>query len=226
MSVISMKTFIIMPIISPPISIEIHRGIVPDNQKVFTEYYQDVFEKAVKYEEYKYIYKMNMEEYYIFFIAHFYKHYYSGGSGIRYIADEYFINQHDIDREYVKKAMRQLGIYEFERDIYRLSNIWFEGLKSNACFDQMTRYIMSSGTYGTIINKINNDIERDGKFKLIIHSVFVPYTGMCVKYPVLKKLPFLLPVLWIYRAFNFVFTGNLEIKYMIKALFKGKGQSM
>ena len=210
----------------PYVSIEIHRSMMPYTEKKLQKYYQDVFKKSVNYENYKYIYKMNMEEYYIFFIAHFYKHYYSGGSGIRYIADTYFINQHDIDYKYVKKVLCELGMYEFERDIYKLSQIWFEGLQSNTHFDDMTRYIMSSGAYGTMQNKINNDMKRNGKMGLIIRSIFVPYMSMCGKYPVLRKMPFLLPVMWIYRVFYLIFTRNRGIGYITKALFKEKDRSI
>ena len=32
--------------------------------------------------------------------------------------------------------------------------------------------------------------------------IFLPYKGMCAKYPILKKMPFLLPFMWIIRIFT------------------------
>ena len=48
----------------------------------------------------------------------------------------------------------------------------------------------------------------------------MPYSSMCVKYPFLKKMPFLLPVMWVVRWFDAVFNKRDNIKRQHERLNK------
>ena len=74
----------------------------------------------------------------------------------------------------------------------------------------MTLFILNSGTFGTVKNKMSASSIRDskkledaGKFRYL-RFAFPPYRKMKGIFPVLEKLPFLLPVFWVYRVIRFV----------------------
>ena len=53
---------------------------------------------------------------------------------------------------------------------------------------------------------------KDVKRHKLKNLIFLPYSGMCVKYPFLKKLPILLPVMWVVRIFTAVLFKRATIK--------------
>ncbi len=47
-------------------------------------------------------------------------------------------------------------------------------------------------------------MDKGGKSRVMffLSRTFLPYSGMCLRYPVLKKWSVLLPFAWIYRIFD------------------------
>ncbi|MDE6797545.1 MAG: hypothetical protein K2J36_05990, partial [Ruminococcus sp.] len=67
--------------------------------------------------------------------------------------------------------------------------------------------------------RINNNIKEKGKLGYFIYSAFLPLFIMKEKYPVLKKAPFLLPVLWVWRWISALITQRDIIILKLKAIF-------
>ena len=75
-----------------------------------------------------------------------------------------------------------------------------------------TDFIFESGAYGSKESrmiadgvktaKTTNRSAKASRFKRIADMIFLPYGGMCIKYPVVKKVPILLPVFWVVRWVN------------------------
>ena len=59
------------------------------NTSPYYEYFEKAWDRVIKDEENDYGYHMNHEDFYIYLVVHFYKHYEVGGSGIRSITDLY-----------------------------------------------------------------------------------------------------------------------------------------
>ena len=89
--------------------------------------------------------------------------------------------------------------------------MWFNSAPSDDVTDFMTAKIFGSGAYGTLQDKMNSEAVRTGntgknvKRKRLFTAIFPGLTGMRQKYPVLKKAPVLLPVMWVARWFEAIF---------------------
>lgn len=79
----------------PPFNhFEMHRVLFTEsNNDIFSNYYKCVKNRLVKDEDNNYGYHFTNEDFYIYMIAHEYKHYSWGGTGIRSLLDTYVFLQ-------------------------------------------------------------------------------------------------------------------------------------
>ena len=211
---------------SPVMNIEIHRQLFSDiSANHFCQYYKDVFIKAEKIDGFELAYKMTDEEFYIYTLAHFYKHYSNGGSGIRSVIDVYVMNNiiyEKLDKQSLNCKLKKLQLLNFRNEMTDLSEVWFENGKETPELKQISEYIIGSGTYGTMLNNVNNQIKKKGKAGYFVHCAFPPLSHMKKIYPALNKAPFLLPILWIWRLISALITKQNRVAFKVKAIFQKK----
>lgn len=209
---------------APVMNIEIHRQLFSDiSAKNLSQYYKDVFIKAEKIDGCEFAYKMTDEEFYIYILAHFYKHYSNGGSGIRSVMDIYVLNHsiyEGLDKQCLNDKLDNLELLDFRNKITDLSEMWFDKNKETPELIKISEYIIGSGTYGTRLNNVNNQIKKKGKAGYFIYCAFPPLYFMKNNYPILKKVPFLLPILWIWRLISSLITKRNVVIFKLKAIFK------
>ena len=128
------------------------------------------------------------EDFYIYFMVHTYKHYASGGMGLRTILDVYLYlrKNKELDFSYVEKELGKLNIADFEKqfrklcfDVFSVNESdakadWYEGLPTDE--KNMLDYIMGAGTYGNVDNLVANKLGDDddvkkSKFKYVFRSI-------------------------------------------------------
>ncbi|MCQ2354414.1 MAG: nucleotidyltransferase family protein [Clostridia bacterium] len=186
--------------------VEMHRSLfesrMPDAAK---PYLSQIFSLAEEKRPYQYA--LSAEDSYLYLILHTYKHFIYAGTGIRSVLDFYFFKELPMDRNYVTNRCKQFGIETFLREFEQLSEVWFSGAEAASVSEQLGNYIADCGVYGTDENKLHYEMRQvstgrgGSKLKYILRRFFLPYHAMKSEYPVLKKLPILLPFFWIYRAF-------------------------
>ena len=100
----------------PVCNFEMHRSLFGKGHETkMQEYYSDIKARLIPNEGSKYGYHFSPEDFYIYMIAHEYKHYSGGGTGIRSLLDTYvYLNRVTLDMEYVTREAEKLGIREFE----------------------------------------------------------------------------------------------------------------
>ncbi|MBP3793533.1 MAG: nucleotidyltransferase family protein [Ruminococcus sp.] len=101
------------------------------------------------------------EDFYLYIKAHEYKHYSTGGTGIRSIVDTYMILTHFINKlnmNYIETECEKIGIAEYEKQSRELAMHLLGGKKLSVQEQQMLDYIIFSGTYGTFENVFNNNV--------------------------------------------------------------------
>ena len=203
----------------PPVMlIELHKFLFPkEGFKDIFEYYEGVWERLLPLDGYKHIYRMNNEEFYVYMILHIMKHYKLAGTGIRSILDIWvFLKNTDIDHEYTDSLLERFGMIKFERHIRNLCGIWFEQKQnSDVFYEEMSEYIVQSGTYGTEKNfKSINILETESAsgVKYLLKLVFLPYKSMCMLYPSLNKFPPALPFYWIFRIADRIINKKGKLK--------------
>lgn len=203
----------------PPIyNFEMHVELYHKIYDTFNEKYSDVKQRLIPDAEVPYRFHFTPEDFYVFVIAHAYKHYSSSGTGIRTLADIYIMNQKlggTMNWEYVDSELRGLGIFSYEcesrelaQKLFGIAELPTEANLSEA-EQQMLAYYLGASTYGTIENRTLNQMQKlqpDGgaitahtKRKYLLSRIF-PGREWCEAYaPTVYKYPVLLPFFWVWR---------------------------
>lgn len=191
----------------PVLNVEIHTRLVPKHFEKGYEYYSNPWEHTA--ETSPYCCRFEWNDYYVYMLAHFAKHYYQGGSGIRSVIDIHvFLEKHggELDHSYIRRELEKMDIAEFAETAERLARYWFGGGKSDRETEDMACYVMTSGIYGTKLRDAQNQIEmlrrknpHFVRIRYFLRRAFLPYSTMKFVYPVLKKAPVLLPFCEIHR---------------------------
>lgn len=196
----------------PVYSFEMHvRLFARFHKKNLFEYYQEIPKRLIKDEDNAYGYHLSPEDFYLYMIAHEYKHYSREGVGLRAMLDTYlFLKNHQLDMDYVCAEAEKLDIAEFERDNRELSLHLFDGLALSEKEQEMLNYVMHSTYAGSVDNMVNNKCKEEGwtAMDYSLHRFSVPFRKTDPRYPLFERhYPFfykhkiLLPLLPIYRIF-------------------------
>lgn len=159
------------------------------------------------------------DEFFVFHMfAHMSYHFLSGGCGIKPLMDIWIMeHKMGITYESAKELLEKAGIFQFATEISNIAEICFSGKPKDEFSDTILSYILSGGVYGTSQNKI---AVKKSKLKstllYALQRLFMPYKSMVILYPILHKLPFLLPFCWIARWCKMLFGG--KAKHTIREL--------
>lgn len=197
----------------PVMNIEIHRDLFGEGGNEFAPIFADLWGKSAPVSGTHY--ELTPEYCLAYVIAHGIKHYQQGGTGIRTFMDIHVYRQHHtgLDIEQIYELFAAVGAREMCEDFVRLSEIWFEGAEFTKKYRKMTEYIIRGGTYGTFENQTIYGVEKNGKAKFVLSRIFPSLSYTREQFPILRRLPFLLPVFWVVRwvkAFTVNRRQNME----------------
>ena len=196
-------------------------------------YYVDVEQRLLKDENGGYRRSFSNEDFYIYIIAHEYKHFSVGGTGMRSLLDTYvFLRRFDdtLDWEYIDKELKKLEISAFEKQNRELAAKLFSNEKLNEEEAQLLDYHIFSGTYGNLENKVENAIKRYGsrnslsaKLKYSLRRIILPMKTVEAAFPFFYRHKYLMPVLWVYRPIRALIKKPKAVINELKILFRKKG---
>ncbi len=188
----------------PFLNFELHKELKYDYDKGY-DYYKGALERMLA-DENGYSMNMTNEDFYVYILSHTAHHFESAGTGIKSIVDHYYLNQKLkplCDEKILNKSLEETGLTGFAESMDRLSDFWFCDGKGDEGVKETADYIMLSGVFGTQTNYYLSGIIKgdytDKKSSYFLTRLFLPYTLMKKRYPILKKLPFLLPLMWVVR---------------------------
>ncbi len=199
----------------------------PDPGDPLYNYYLDVYKRLLGegYEKH-----FSTEDFYLYITAHEYHHYINAGTGLRSLLDIYvYLRNETPDMAYVSVEAEKMGIAEFEKANRSLAQHLFTGEELTKADREMLEYILSSGTYGILSQRVENEMSRHGwsKARFFLNRFLAPvnknssdYLLMTAKYPFFYKHKILLPFLLFYRAFQVIKTGRF--RSMIKAIMNAR----
>lgn len=195
----------------PPVSnFEMHRKLIGDSkhEKLYS-YYYDTKSRLIKDNDNNYGYHFSTEDFYVYMTAHEFKHYSSGGTGLRSLLDVYvYVRKFyaSLDKDYLARELENAGLTEFEEKNRMLAMRLFDGQELNDEEREMLNYILSSGTYGTIEHEVKNKLRENqhGKVKYILSRIFLPMSEVKDKYPFFWTHKYLLPLLPVHRVIRAV----------------------
>ena len=208
------------------VTVELHKRLIPSYNEDYYAYYGDGWRLARPVSEGSHRYEMSREDTMIYLFTHFAKHYRDKGAGVKYVVD-FFVYRRtypDLDNAYLEREMRKLRLWEFYCNVMRLVQVWFEGASSDEKMDFITDKIFNDGVFG----KEENGIVSTGvklskttgsvKGKRTLQLIFPSYQSMSARHPILKKWAILLPIFWIWRIFDAVFSHKDRIRRRRKEL--------
>lgn len=199
------------------IRVEFHRSLMSKKHLLFNKYYSNVHLcKCGNTSEYS----MRPEDTFIYLFVHFTKHFEEGGAGVKFIVDLYlYMKKYDaLDYTYISQEMKRLHICKFYKNIIKLIDVWFAGGEDNEITDFITDKLFAYGVFG---NKENADAFEGVKAaetfpNAAVHKtmqlVFPGLSAMQIRYGILKKIPVLLPVMWIVRWLDLALFKRNRIK--------------
>jgi len=183
----------------PIMNIEMHRVLL-ERPLRWIPLFADAWERATAVGPCEYA--MSNEEFYIFLVAHFTKHYVGYGTGIRSVLDLWVFRTHNtLDEAYLSERFDALGLSEFVKNAEALSEVWFGTGESTQLLDEMAEFIIASGTYGEQATAVlvNTKDVSSAKREYFLRRMFPPRKRMQILFPVLEKAPVLLPACWMIR---------------------------
>jgi hypothetical protein len=168
----------------------------------------------------------------IFILCHFMKHFLSQGATIRMVTDILlFMKKYENAIDFVRfdDFLNKNNFYKIQRALIIISRYklgitppeYYMNIDNEETNDLLDD-IMSGGAVGTfskereqsafIVERAAADITH-GKKNVFFSAIFPSPSFLSLKYPVLNKNMWLLPVCWLHRTFSFIFGSSLKSKF-------------
>lgn len=215
----------------PYMVLELHTSLLPDIDE-HGGYYEDIWEKALPAEGNPRLFRLSPEDEYLYYLVHLSKHLADGGSGIRTILDNTVYSRclPNLDRAYLERELKTLGLWELAQQIQKLSRCWFEtGQTVSEDLRSLAQAICTAGTYGSMEMRTQQRMDHlrekyHNPITLLwaygIPRLFRPLSEMKRHYPVLAKAPFLLPVFWIVRILSMMLLNQHAFWRKLRLIFQ------
>lgn len=193
------------------LELELHKRVMTTYNKDFYQYFGTGWQFAKKVSEDGTRFETADEDFYIYMFVHFTKHYRVSGIGIKHLVDIWVYRKAkpDMDAQYIAAELKKLRLDAFHDNILQTVEVWFGDGQPNERTEYITDVIFTSGEYGLaetaqaariLRESKNTGSVQKAKTRDFWKRVFLPYIGMCRKYPILKKAPILLPIFWVVRG--------------------------
>lgn len=223
----------------PLYNFEMHRVLFCNaHNPIWVSYYENVKTRLIKDSDNNFGYHFTDEDFYIYILAHAFKHYDGGGTGFRVLLDIYVYikSKADVlDWNYINNELKKLEIAEFESQCRSLSEKLlsnprsFNEIKLSEDERKVLLYISSSGTYGTIKNRATKDINKiklEGsiddievaKRKYYFQRIFPNMQWYKKHKPFLYKHKWLIPFFLPYRTMRALVLRRDKIKSEIRTV--------
>lgn len=219
----------------PIYNFEMHHSLFEKSSKnPLYKYYSDIDKRLIK-DDTSNSYHFRDEDFYIYIIAHEYKHYSTYGTGIRSLLDCYILLnrfENKLDWNYIKLETDKLSLTKFEESQRLLCKKLFNYLDTvDFTIEEvkMLNYFVSGGVYGnlktSVVNQLTGEIgESDRKItfsmkaKYIFQRLFPPMEFYKLYHPFFYRHKYLLPICFFYRIFKLLFKKNKKQEAEIQVL--------
>lgn len=214
----------------PPVyNFEMHWRLFEEREDIrLHRYYSDIPDHLRKDPDRDFGFHLSDEDFYLFMIAHEYKHYMGGGTGLRSLLDTWVFwrsRGEQLDRAYLEQEMEKLGILEFERKNRELALHLFERTPLSPEENETLDYMCLSGVYGTVSFRTEHKIRRYGngtgaRLRYAFRRIVLPMERVEQVFPQFAKHKVLLPFLPFYRMIRALRTRRWKIREEVKTVLR------
>lgn len=191
--------------ICPDLYLELHKSLMPSSNPDFFRYFENAWDRAKAENGCRYTF--SPEDTYVHLFVHYAKHYRGGGIGLRQLTDLWVYQRANpnLDMDYIRKEMAVLMLAAFFDNTEIMLKNWFEGGPETEISNFMSNFIWNSGSWGErknhavwggIVSEKNVGSRQGGKRKDILLALFPPAKILRIRYPIVEKAPWLVPVFW------------------------------
>lgn len=205
--------------------LELHKRLIPSYDRDYYAYYGDGWGSARQVGQSS-AYYLGPEDHFIYLLTHFAKHYRGGSISAKSICDFWIWRNAfpDMEEAYLSAELQKLELLDFYRNILDLLNTWFEGAAPTKAVEQITQTAFRGSVFDfeetmAVVSLINLTqkgfpISRS-RWIYLLRTIFPAENVLKLRYPFLKKAPFLLPIAWGVRWFELFFRYHSHIRYHI-----------
>ena len=196
----------------PILTIELHKMLFVE-EYFMHDYFLSVWDKAEKCDEKEY--KMTYNDLYVYTLAHLAEHYTTAGACFRPMMDLFLLKKHksdELDFNYITEQLEILEIGAFSKNIMSLCDVIFTEKERDETHTLMENYIVFGAPVENAEAVAAAALSEESKAKSFIKTLFPDFKHMSLRYPILKKLPFMLPLFWVIRAVTYTFSKNELVK--------------
>ncbi len=209
----------------PFLTIELHKMLFVEDYFMH-DYFCDVWNRAEKVIDNEH--RMANNDLYVYTLAHLCEHYLDAGSCFRPLMDIYLMEKNfsGLNFDYINRQFEELGIEKFAKKIRSLCFCTFENSDHDDDLTVMENYIV----FGAPVQnaKGSSKMARNQKSKLeqLVELFFPKLMHMKLKYPILETKPYLLPIYYLIRLFEFAFSNKKRITEKRKEMVNIDQQSV
>jgi len=212
----------------PYAQIELHKHLIPSYNDDYYAYFGDGW-KLAELTDSPCKYAMSVENEMIYIFTHVAKHYRDGGIGIRHLVDLWVYRRAhpNMDQQHICRELEKLGLKVFYLNVNKTLDACFEDGEETEVTTCIVDWVFGSRVYGSP-EKSNeaNALRVTKRSRSVTHAkvksawlqMFPVPAVMRKKYPVLKRAPVLLPVMWVVRWFAAIFHKRENISEQSKRL--------
>lgn len=212
----------------PPVyNFEMHRELIkPYPHQQIYDYYRNVRERLLPDSESGYGLHFCPEDFYLFMLAHEYKHYAILGTGLRSVLDIYVYLEkfgNLLDMDYIAGELEKLGLTDFERESRNLALALFGGGELSEAQREMLDRHLFSGTFGSSESRVRYGIEAmggGGRLRYLFRRLSIPKEQIRTSYPFFWKHKILIPLLYPFRLIQALILKGPKIFAELKALLR------
>lgn len=221
----------------PYLFVELHRTLIDVNYLVelqtewIDQLAERIWNKQNLVKRANHIYQLRNEDFYIYHLLHFYKHFMYAGSGIRPLVDIYiFLKKHEesLDRVYLQQQLDILKLSTFAERMEQLAFACFsnQSVQHEIKMEevrQVVEYLTDASTYGDVATSKLASIVSQGTGSFTgdilasrIKKCFPSRQVLQRRYPKLRNYPWMLPFYWVLRAIRIIFLERHKVYEMGK----------
>lgn len=202
----------------PFLTVELHRSLFQEDYFMYP-YFRSVWDRVQKIGTHEFC--MPLNDLYVYTMAHLAEHYTAAGSCFRPVTDLYLLEaQHAeaLNFDYIAAQFREIGIEKFAENIRALTLCMFDGAPKNETLTMMENFVTLGPPVQNAGAASSAAVTQKSKVRRMFSAAFPSFRHMSAKYPILKKLPFLLPIFWLVRLIQYTFTNDKTIVRKREAL--------
>ena len=152
----------------PVFNFEMHARLFSnDASPMLASYYEGLKDRLLACEGKHFEKRLSPEDFFLYMLAHAYKHFSGGGTGARILTDTYVFMVHEgssLDRECLGRELEKLGLVPFEASLARLAQrVFEEDFRAEELSDEDARVLLALvcyGSYGTVEHRFENKLDQ------------------------------------------------------------------